>query len=97
MAAKVSLTTTPTDPVLGTGARLPQAEVPAVARSQATDAAARPDLRLIIEETGEEGRYVYTLVDRRTGRVVSRLPREQVLKLKDRPDYSAGTVFDGQA
>jgi len=63
----------------------------------ATESTGHADLRLIIEESGEgEGHYVYTVVDRRTGKVVSRLPREQVLRLREQAGYSAGTVFNGQ-
>ena len=59
---------------------------------EATD---QSDLRLIIEEEGEG--VIYTIVDRRTGKVVSRLSREEVLRLRQKSDYAAGAVFDGQA
>lgn len=54
------------------------------------------DLRLIIEES-DSGHYVYTVVDRRTGEVISQLPREEVLRLKDQPGYSAGDLYKGRA
>ena len=60
--------------------------------AEATD---QSDLRLIIEEEGEG--VIYTIVDRRTGKVVSRLSREEVLRLRQKSDYAAGAVFDGQA
>ena len=62
--------------------------------SEATD---QPDLRLIIEESEEAGGFVYTIVDRRTGKIVRRLSREEVLRLREKSNYTAGAVFDGKA
>ena len=61
---------------------------------EATD---QPDLRLIIEDAEEIGGVIYTIVDRRTGKVVSRLSREEVLRLRQTSGYSAGAVFNGKA
>jgi uncharacterized FlaG/YvyC family protein len=66
----------------------------AVDSSDATDEA---DLRLLIEESEEAGGYVYVIVDRKTGKVVSRLTREDVLRLREKSNYAAGAVFDGKA
>jgi hypothetical protein len=66
----------------------------AVDTSDATDEA---DLRLMIEESEEAGGYVYVIVDRKTGKVVSRLTREDVLRLRAKSDYAAGAVYDGKA
>lgn len=61
-------------------------------------AAEDADLRLVIEEEADEpGRYVYTIIDRRTGRVVNRLAREDVLKLRDDRLYAAGKLIDSKA
>jgi len=49
-------------------------------------------VRLIIEENDEAGAYVYKTVDRRTGEVISQIPREEVLKMKERPDYDVGDL-----
>jgi len=49
--------------------------------------------RLIIEEGAEPGVFIYTTLDRLTGEVVRRVPREQVLKLMDQP-ARAGSVID---
>ena len=65
--------------------------------AESPDSVVEPDLRLIIEETGEAGECVYTIVDRRTGRIVSRLSREELLRLREKSNYTAGTVFDGKA
>ncbi len=55
------------------------------------------DLRLIIEEAPDHGAYVYKTVDRRTGEVVSQIPREEVLKLREDPDYEVGDVVSARA
>ncbi len=65
-----------------------------VGSPEATD---QPDLRLIIEESEEAGGFVYTIVDRRTGKIVRRLSREEVLRLREKSNYAAGAVFDGKA
>ncbi len=67
------------------------------ASGHASAPATAADYRLIIEEVGGSGHYVYTVVDRRTGAVVSQLPREEVLKMKDQPGYAAGALFNGEA
>jgi flagellar protein FlaG len=79
------------------GSRPQEAEVKPVRSADAPEGAESADLRLIIEEAGEPGHYVYTIVDRRTGKIVSQLPRDQILRLREEPDYSAGAVFDGKA
>ena len=72
-------------------------DVRPVRKAKDTDAAEDADLRLVIEEDDEPGRYVYTIIDRRTGRVVNRLPREDVLKLRDDQFYAAGRLIDSKA
>ena len=54
------------------------------------------DLRLFIRASSP-GRYVYTIVDQSTGKVISQLPRDEVLRMKLQPHYTAGAVFDGKA
>ncbi len=85
------------DTPFGGGPYVPEADVKAPKPVEAADEAAPADLRLIIEETGEPGQYVYTVVDRRTGRIVSQLSREEVLRMRERASYAAGAVFDGMA
>ncbi|MFA6157934.1 hypothetical protein [Mesorhizobium sp.] len=55
------------------------------------------DLRLVIEQDGDSGEYVYKTVDRRTGETLQQFPREQILKLREETTYASGDVFDGQA
>jgi flagellar protein FlaG len=54
---------------------------------------ASSDLRLIIEEDQASGAFVYKTIDRRTGEVVAQFPRDQVLRLREVEDYSAGDVI----
>jgi flagellar protein FlaG len=61
------------------------------------EAAQAADLRLVIEETGEPGQFIYMIIDRRTGRIVSRRARDEVLRLRDDESYAAGALFDGKA
>ena len=72
-------------------------EITAAERAEETQSATDADMRLVIEEgEGLEG-CVYTIVDRRTGRVVSRRARDEVLRLRDDDGYAAGSLFDGRA
>ena len=97
MSSKVSLTPPTADPVSGIVSRRAEGEVHPVKTAVAPEEAGQADVRLIIEEAGEPGRYVYTIVDRRSGRVISQLPRDEVLKLREQSDYAAGTLFKGEA
>jgi len=97
MSGKVVLSTPSADSRFGSSPRNAEAEPKAAKSRPSPDEAAEADLRLIIEETGEPGGYQYTIVDRRSGRVVSRLQRDEILRLRDQANYSAGTVFDGKA
>ena len=51
------------------------------------------DFRLVIEDDLIAGSFVYKTVDRKTGKVVQQLPREQLLALRDASDYTAGAVI----
>ena len=55
------------------------------------------DFQLVIEEDKAAGSFVYKTVDRRTGEVVSQLPREQILRLREAFDYAAGAVVRTKA
>jgi flagellar protein FlaG len=54
------------------------------------------DFRLVIEEDQASKSYIYKTVDRKTGAVIQQFPREQLLKLKDNQDYSAGSVVSAR-
>lgn len=67
-------------------------ERPQAPRERSAPNSEQADLRLIIEEDPNHGLYVYKTVDRRTGEVVSQIPREELLKLRDDPEYEVGDV-----
>jgi flagellar protein FlaG len=55
------------------------------------------DLRLVIEDDQQAGCFVYKTVDWVTGQVVQQFPREQILKMREGSDYTAGDVIKSQA
>jgi len=55
------------------------------------------DMRLVIEQDQASGSYVYKTIDRRTGEVLQQLPRAEVLKMHEGPQYAAGAVVRVQA
>ena len=82
--------------VLGVTPSAPTAAVRPVKAVDSAEPTDEPDLRLIIEDSEAAGGLVYIIVDRRTGKVVRRLSREEVLRLKERSGYAAGDVFSGK-
>jgi flagellar protein FlaG len=52
---------------------------------------------LVIEEDKASGSYVYKTVDRRTGKVIQQLPRDELLKLREALTYEAGDVVRAKA
>jgi flagellar protein FlaG len=58
---------------------------------------AAPSVRLIIEEDGETGDFIYKTLDRSTGEVILQLPRKEVMKSVATGEYSAGDVFKARA
>jgi len=97
MTSKVaSSTRTSSATVFGTAARVPDDIAPS-RRTTETEPAQAADLRLVIEEGGEPGQFVYTIIDRRTGRIVSRRARDEILKMREDDGYAAGSLFDSKA
>ncbi|HEY1752446.1 MAG TPA: hypothetical protein VGG29_14395 [Caulobacteraceae bacterium] len=78
-----------------------QAPTPAGAehsQAPATRSEANPsDLRLVIEDDKAAGSYVYVTINPVTGKVVSQIPREQLLKLREDPNYKPGSVVDSHS
>ena len=91
MESKVAIVAATPDPKFGQkpAPQRPDIGTPADSAVQSPDPV---DLRLVIEEDKASGSYVYKTVDRRTGKVIQQLPRDQVLKLKEQVDYEAGDV-----
>jgi len=55
------------------------------------------DVRLVIEMDQASGSFIYKTINRRTGEVVLQLPRAEVLKMRDGPQYEAGSVVRTKA
>lgn len=68
---------------------------PVITPAPVAPPSAEADLRLVIEE-GQAGSFVYKTIDRRTGEVVSQLPREEVLRMRDAEAYVAGAIIATQ-
>jgi flagellar protein FlaG len=51
----------------------------------------------VIKEGAQAGVLIYTILDRATGEVLVQIPREEVVRIAARPDYSAGQVIDTKA
>jgi flagellar protein FlaG len=96
MESKVAIVAATPDPTFG---QKPPAPRPDTGTS--TGAAAQGqdpvDTRLVIEEDKASGSYVYKTVDRRTGKVIQQLPRDELLKLREALTYEAGDVVRAKA
>jgi len=53
--------------------------------------------RLVIEEGPAAGTFIYKTLDSVTGEVIRQLPREQVLRMTQSGDYSAGGLIETSA
>jgi uncharacterized FlaG/YvyC family protein len=56
-----------------------------------------PSQRLVIQESGEAGMYVYSILDRATGTVLVQIPREQAVSMANRNTDAAGEVIGDTA
>ena len=79
------------------GRQSPATTPAATGTADAPAAAEEADVRLVIEEDEASGSYVYTVVNRRTGEILQRLRREQMLQLGEDADYHAGGVIRTKA
>ena len=48
------------------------------------------DLRLVIDEAGEPAQHLYTVLDRRTGKIVNQFRRGEMLRRVEQGRYLAG-------
>ncbi len=97
MSGKVVPATNAADALPAAGAHPAETEIRPSKAADPSNSTNPSDLRLIIEQTNDPGQYVYTILDQRTGRIISQLPRDAVLRLKEKPDYAAGAIFNGKA
>jgi hypothetical protein len=56
-----------------------------------------PEQRLVIQEVGETGTFIYTVTDRTSGTVVAETTREDVARMSERADYAAGSLIKTRA
>jgi non-homologous end joining protein Ku len=69
------------------------AAVPASAPEPAPEAPSSQDLRLNIVHDQASGLFVYKFVDPTTGKVIQQLPNEDIVKLREAAEYSAGKLI----
>lgn len=56
-----------------------------------------PERRLVIRESEEAGSFIYTVIDRASGKVVAETTREEVARMGERADYAAGSLIKTRA
>jgi hypothetical protein len=56
-----------------------------------------PEQRLVIQEVGDTGSFIYTVIDRTSGQVVAETTREEVARMSERADYAAGSLIKTRA
>jgi flagellar protein FlaG len=103
MSTVTQLTTVPAD-LVGAQAISPSASArkapsktpPASASTASSSSETSGDAaqRLVIKEGAQAGVFIYTILDRATGQVLVQIPREEVVHIATRPDYTAGRVVD---
>ena len=97
MSTTAPISRLPVDP--GPASQTPAPAVVPAGDSQASDTPidVQSDLRLVIEDDKAAGSYVYKTVNPVTGQVVSQIPREQVLLLREALDYTPGSVISASS
>lgn len=97
MTDSVALPIQRVEPAADTGPSVrPETSPTPKAVHQAPSASERqPSTRLLIEHVG--GSFVYTVLDRVSGQVIARIPRESVEQLADVDGYQAGAMVNTEA
>ncbi len=70
---------------------------PAAEPEPAPQAAPDPGQRLVIQEDGDTGDLIYTVIDRASGQVVAKTSREDLARMSQRADYAAGSFIKAKA
>jgi flagellar protein FlaG len=86
----VSADPTPASPTPAPAAPAPSHAPPAPIDDQS-------DLRLVIEDDKAAGSYVYKTINPITGKVISQIPREELLRMREAPDYTPGQVISAKS
>jgi flagellar protein FlaG len=71
----------------------PAPAAPAPSHAPPTPIDDQSDLRLVIEDDKAAGSYVYKTINPITGKVISQIPREELLRMREAPDYTPGRVI----
>ena len=89
----------PSVPPVTAPAPVAPASAPAADASQGseTQAETQADLRLVIEEDKAAGSYVYLTVDPISGKVISQVPREQLLRMREASGYQPGSIVNSRS
>jgi flagellar protein FlaG len=74
----------------------PATGTPEISQAPATQTGDDADLRLVIEDDKAAGSYVYVTINSVTGKVVSQIPREQLLKMREDPAYRPGSIINSR-
>jgi flagellar protein FlaG len=82
------------EPASAQSAPTPASAPPGKSQTPAAQTDGDADLRLVIEDDKSAGSYVYVTINSLTGQVVSQIPREQLLKMREDPAYQPGSVVD---
>jgi len=69
-----------------------QAAIQTIQTQEAVKPVDTSTYRLQIERDQASGTYIYKTLDSATGKVISQIPDEQMLKLKQDPNYKSGSV-----
>jgi hypothetical protein len=73
------------------------ASAPPSAPAPAPAPAPESNQRLMIQESGELGVFIYTIMDRATGQVINQIPFTAAVDMGQKPDYAAGQVINTKA
>lgn len=79
------------------GDRAPVPSPSRAPKAPRTDIEEAVDLRLVIDIDEASGSYVYKTINRLTGEVVAQVPREDLLRMRDRANYQAGQLIKASA
>ena len=97
MKNAVGATTPVADALYGNARRPVAGDVGTPAAAQTVQATDLTSVRLVIEEDGDTGSFVYKTLDRVTGEVIKQIPREEVLEMLSLGRYEAGDVVKTRA
>jgi hypothetical protein len=70
--------------------RTPSSKARQGSEPPAPEEALGADLRLVIDEAGEPAQHLYTVLDRRTGKIVHQFRRGEMLRRVEQGRYLAG-------